>query len=132
MGQITDNIIAYREGKITLDALCNFLATFDYQPSGIPAGFVGWQLMYASPSALENTIQEMISTAETLLTTDEYRAVLTAYKAHPLSRSTPTMNLVTWAVPMVGSPQPGEGSTIQNGLRWYQATVRSVAKSARR
>jgi hypothetical protein len=83
MGQITDNIIAYREGKITLDALCNFLATFDYQPSGIPAGFVGWQLMYASPSALENTIQEMISTAETLLTTDEYRAVLTAYKAHP-------------------------------------------------
>ncbi|MGO9963009.1 MAG: hypothetical protein ACLPUG_06215 [Acidimicrobiales bacterium] len=79
MGELTEHILAYTDGHITFETLCAFLADFDYQSC---PRFGIWQ-MYAGPHALENTVQEMLGSAARLLTDDEYRAVITAYKAHP-------------------------------------------------
>ena len=81
MGEITGHIIAYRDGRLSFDALCAFLADFPYQ---LCPPF-GWWQMYASSSALENTVQEMLGTAETLLTDEEYVALIMAFKSRRAS-----------------------------------------------
>jgi hypothetical protein len=77
MGQITEHILAYRDGNITFETLCTFLADFAYEPC---PRFGLWQ-MYAGPHALDNTVQEMLGSAEQMLTDDEFLALIRAIKS---------------------------------------------------
>jgi hypothetical protein len=77
MGQITDRVIAYRDGHITFETLCTFLADFIYKPSP-PFGI--WQ-MWGGGHVLDDTAQEMLGAAETLLTDDEFLALIRAIKS---------------------------------------------------
>ena len=76
VGQITDHVIAYREGHITFETLCVFLADFTYEPCP-PLGI--WQ-MWGGGHALDDTKQEMhIATAQ--LPDDEFLALMKAVES---------------------------------------------------
>jgi hypothetical protein len=77
VGQITDHVIAYRDGNITFEDLATFVADFTYKPCP-PLGI--WQ-MWGGGHALDDTVQEMLGTAETLLSDDEYLALMKAIKS---------------------------------------------------
>jgi hypothetical protein len=76
MGELTEHIVAYRDGNITFEDLCVFLADFPYKPCP-PLGI--WQ-MWGGGHALDDTKQEMhIATAQ--LPDDEYLALMKAIKS---------------------------------------------------
>ncbi len=77
MGQITERVAAYRDGEVSFEDLCVFLADFPYKacpPFGI------WQL-WGGGHALDGTMQEMRIAAGQLLTDDEFVALMTAIKS---------------------------------------------------
>ncbi len=80
MGEITDHVIAYRDGELSFEALCAFLATFPYRSC---PRFGIWQ-MWGGGHALDNTMQEMRMATEEMLTDDEYVAVIRAIKNRPV------------------------------------------------
>jgi hypothetical protein len=79
MGQITDHVAAYREGEVSLESVCNFLANFPYKPC---LRFGIWQ-MWAGGHELDDTKQEMLMAAAQL-PNDEYLAVIRAIKNRPV------------------------------------------------
>jgi hypothetical protein len=79
MGQITDHVVAYRDGQVSLEALCAYLASFPYKSC---PRFGIWQ-MWAGPHALDDTTQEMLMvTAQ--LPNDDYLAIIRAIKNRPV------------------------------------------------
>src|ERR1039458_187427 len=80
MGEITDHVVAYRNGQMTLETLCTFLASYPYR--ACPP--FGWWRMWAGPHALEDTVQEMLGAAGRLLTDVEYVALIRAIKHRPV------------------------------------------------
>lgn len=80
MGQITDHVVAYREGQVSFGDLATFLATFPYK--ACPP--LGWWQLWGEGHALDDTTQEMhIATAQ--LTDDEYLALIKAFKSRRAS-----------------------------------------------
>jgi hypothetical protein len=80
MGEITGHIIAYRDGRLSFDALCAFLADFPYQ--SCPP--FGWWQMWGGGHALDGTMQEMHN-ATAQLPDDEYLALIKAFKSRRVS-----------------------------------------------
>ncbi len=76
MGQITERILAYRDGRLSFDALCAFLADFPYRPC--PP--FGWWQVWGGGHALDGTMQELrIAASE--LSDDEFLALMKAIRS---------------------------------------------------
>jgi hypothetical protein len=76
MGEITEHVVAYRDGNITLETLATFLASYPYKPCP-PFGI--WQ-MWGGGHALDGTMQE-VHIAASRLSDDEFLALMKAIKS---------------------------------------------------